>query len=98
MDDWLKMPKDERVKYQPSKEMIDCVEDYYLQAYLGHTHFHPAADWLRSTPQINTWDGVPSCRWRRGASLASLFRRKSCCRSSLVRRLVTDNGSPMRSP
>ena len=52
MDDWLKLTKEERIKYQPTKEMIDTVEDYYLQAYLGHVHYHAAADFLRSCPQV----------------------------------------------
>ena len=61
LDDWLKLPKEERIKVQPSKEMVDAVEDFYLQSYLGHTHYHAAAELLRCTPQVNTWDDHDTC-------------------------------------
>jgi hypothetical protein len=61
LNDWLKLPKAERIKAQPSKAMVDAVEDFYLQSYLGHTHFHAAAAFLRGTPQVNTWDDHDTC-------------------------------------
>ena len=62
MEEWLAMPKEERLKYVPSKAMVDAVEDYYLQAYLSHTHYHVAADMLKQVPQVNEWDDHDAVR------------------------------------
>jgi PhoD related phosphatase len=55
-DAWLKLGPDEQVAFQPDSELKAQIAHYYLHSYLRHTHFHPAAEFLRSTPQVNTWD------------------------------------------
>jgi hypothetical protein len=49
---WLEKPEGERLAYVPDKQMCDAVERAYLESYLSHTHFHPAAEFLRNTPQV----------------------------------------------
>lgn len=52
LDSWLKKPRAERLKYQPTVEETTAVEDYYRTSYLSHIHHHPAAELLRSLPQV----------------------------------------------
>lgn len=52
LDEWLHKPREERLAFQPDKKMCDAVERAYMESYLGHTHFHPAAEFLRCTPQV----------------------------------------------
>jgi hypothetical protein len=61
LNDWLKLPQAERLTSQPSKEMVAAIEDFYLMSYLSHTHFHPAAQLLRGTPQVRGPLLYPTC-------------------------------------
>jgi hypothetical protein len=53
LEAWLKRPREERLTYVPDKQMIDAVTKGYLESYISHTYFHPAAQFLRNTPQVS---------------------------------------------
>ena len=49
---WLAAPVADRFTATPDVSLVEAVRRFYLESYLRHTHFHPAATFLRNTPQV----------------------------------------------
>ena len=91
LDEWLHKPREERLSYVPDKQMCDAVERAYMESYLSHTHHHPAAEFLRCTPQVRHSAAVvcPACRaLRRKEGCQGANSRSARCTHALIGKAI----------
>jgi len=54
---WLAQASAERLTIVPDSRLVEEMRIFYLESYLRCFHFHPAAAFLRNTPQARLSGG-----------------------------------------